>query len=126
MNCFCCGSPFHVASGQLFGPQDTPFCGPCSRDLFRFCHDRGAMRTRGLRFSDYATPLPVADVKAFKFFSTEVVPGAQRGFGTHPHVVTQGVTVEEAHEKAREARPGAEFWCWYELTTDSNPDKVEP
>lgn len=56
--CFVCKGPFHLATGGVHGPKDTPFCGACEHDLFKWVKHHTARRWGKGRFYDHAKVPP--------------------------------------------------------------------
>lgn len=50
MRCFCCGGPFHPATGDYDRVWDIARCGPCIRSFYRWMRGHTARRWGGHAF----------------------------------------------------------------------------
>ena len=61
--CSCCGGPFHPATGHEFGGKGR-FCGPCTRDFFKWVRGISGRRWGKVNFYKHAFPPPAIDTSA--------------------------------------------------------------
>jgi hypothetical protein len=115
--CFFCKGVFHPSSGDYFGPQNTPSCGPCTKATIKMIKERTRRRSGGVDFYSHAYTPPAAKYITYRFFTTESTVTSP-GRGTYTYIEASGVTVEEAYEKAIDKVPeGCSIWCWMDMTT---------
>ena len=114
--CFFCKGPFHPASGDFFGHQDTPSCGACTKATIKMIKERTSRRSGGVDFYSEAYPPPPAKCIPFRFFTTHQTHTAPSR-STYTYIEESGVTVEEAWSKTIGKVPErCKIWCWMNMS----------
>lgn len=104
MKCSFCRGPFHIASGDLFGPQDYPLCGACVKEMRGWL--RGHLNRKWSKVSFYAhatVPPPAAPDRRF-MFTLFFRQGKTNVFHPQKHE-SSGLTFEEAQVRLQERFP---------------------
>lgn len=110
--CNICGAPWHPASGHRIS-ETHRWCGPCTKDWVRELSGMQKRRWGGERFYDHATVPPPAVEQTYTWVTDHVL--RKEGHSSYLlHIVTTGVTEEEAYLRAVDQVPkGAKIWTWY-------------